>query len=109
MTENNLEQRITAIENDNAALREIVLGTLQITAQNASAIATLTAEMREMRSAMQIAQAESRQIRTEMREMQAEMREMQSEIRGIQAEIRGIQVENQRIINYFFGEDGSEN
>jgi hypothetical protein len=85
MTEQNLEQRLTAVETDNEALREIVLGALQIAAQNASAIATLTAEMREMRQL----------FATEIREMRSE--------------IRGIQVENQRIIRHFFGDEEDTN
>lgn len=49
MTEpENFDNRVTALEADNEALREIVLGALQIAAQNASAIATLTADVRSL-------------------------------------------------------------
>lgn len=49
MTEpENIENRVTAVETDNETLREIVLGALQIAAQNTSAIATLTADVRSL-------------------------------------------------------------
>ncbi|MEM9541476.1 MAG: hypothetical protein AAGA60_18515 [Cyanobacteria bacterium P01_E01_bin.42] len=52
MADPNIESRLTAVEADNEALREIVLGALQIAAQNASAIATLTADMDTLKTSV---------------------------------------------------------
>lgn len=65
--------------------------------------------IREMQSEVLEIQSEVREMQSDIREIQLEVRDIRSDIREIQAEIRGLQIENQRMLQYLFGQQEGDN